>query len=94
MIRFKVVIKNKTKTVITNLDVSLQMTAEHVRVIDIKPNVYKKLDCAKMSNMSPGQSVSIDFLLEPTICGTIPVTPLITYLDAYSKHLDAYSKII
>lgn len=84
-IRYKVAIKNKSKMIISNLDISLQMTAEHVRVIDIKPNVYKKLDRAKISNMSPRQSVSIDFFLEPMICGSIPVTPLITYLDAYSK---------
>jgi len=84
-IRYKVAIKNKSKMMISNLDISLQMTAEHVRVIDIKPNVYKKLDRAKISNMSPRQSVSIDFFLEPMICGSIPVTPLITYLDAYSK---------
>ena len=85
LIRYKVVIKNKSKMMISYLDISLQMTAEHVRVIDIKPNVYKKLDRAKISNMSPRQSVSIDFFLEPMICGSIPVTPLITYLDAYSK---------
>jgi len=84
-IRYKVAIKNKSKMMISNLDISLQMTAEHVRVIDIKPNVYKKLDRAKISNMSPRQSVSIDFFLEPMICGSIPVTPLITYLDAYNK---------
>jgi len=85
LIRYKVAIKNKSKMIISNLDISLQMTAEHVRVVDIKPNVYKKLDRAKISNMSPRQSVSIDFFLEPMICGSIPVTPLITYLDAYSK---------
>jgi len=71
--------------IISNIDTSLQMTAEHVRLIDIKPRVYKKLDRALIPNMSPGQSVSIDFFLEPMICGRIPVTPLITYLDAYGK---------
>jgi len=30
--------------------------------------------------MSSGQSMSIDFFLEPMICGSIPVIPLITNL--------------
>jgi len=85
LIRYKVVISNKSKMVITNLDLSLQMTAEHIRIIDVKPKIYKKFDRAIIPNMSPRQSMSIDFLLEPMICGTIPVIPLITYLDAYSK---------
>jgi len=85
LVRYKVAIKNKSKMVITNLDVSLQMTAEHIRIIDIKPKVYKKFDRAIIPNMSPRQSMSIDFFLEPMICGSIPVIPLITYLDAYSK---------
>ncbi len=54
-------------------------------VIDIKPKVYKKFDRAIIPNISPGQSLSIDFFLEPMICGSIPVVPLVTYLDAYSK---------
>ncbi|MHA1256974.1 MAG: hypothetical protein ACTSPS_15390, partial [Promethearchaeota archaeon] len=85
LVRYKVVITNKSKMIISNIDTSLQMTAEHVRLIDIKPKVYKKLNRALIPNMSPGQSVSIDFYLEPMICGRIPITPLITYLDAYNK---------
>lgn len=84
-IRYKVAIKNKSKLVIANLDVSLQMTAEHVRIIDIKPRAYKKPDRAKIPNMAPEQSVSIDFILEPMICGNIPVAPLVTYIDAYNN---------
>lgn len=70
---------------INNLEISLQMTAEHIRTIDIKPRVYKKGDRAKIPNMSPGQSESIDFYLEPMICGNIPVSPVVTYLDAFGK---------
>ncbi len=85
MIRYKVAIKNKSKTIISNIDISLQMTARHVRIIDIKPRVYKKFDRALIPNISPKQSLSIDFFLEPMICGNIPVIPLVTYLNAYSK---------
>lgn len=83
LIRYKVVIKNNTEMLINNLDVSLQMTAEHIRIIDIKPRVYKKENRAKIPNMSPKQSESIDFYLEPMICGSIPVTPIVLYLDAF-----------
>jgi len=85
LIRYKVAIKNNTEMLINNLEVSLQMTAEHIRITDIKPKVYKKNDRAKIPNMSPGQSESIDFYLEPMICGSIPVLPIITYIDAFGK---------
>ena len=85
LIRYKVAIKNNTEMLINNLEISLQMTAEHIRTIDIKPRVYKKGDRAKIPNMSPGQSESIDFYLEPMICGNVPVSPVVTYLDAFGK---------
>lgn len=84
-IRYKIVIKNKTEMAINNLEISLRMTAEHIRVIDIKPRVYKKEDRAKISSMSPEQSESIDFYLEPLICGSIPVTPIAIYIDAFGE---------
>ena len=46
------------------------MTAEHVRIIDIKPRVYRNGERAKIPSMSPTQSKSIDFYLEPMICGS------------------------
>ncbi|MHA1376537.1 MAG: hypothetical protein ACTSR7_19840 [Promethearchaeota archaeon] len=85
LIRYKVAIKNNTEMLINNLEVSLQMTAEHIRTIDIKPRVYKKGDRAKIPNMSPEQSESIDFYLEPMICGSIPVSPITTYIDAFGN---------
>ena len=85
LIRYKVVIKNNTEMLINNLDVSLQMTAEHIRIIDIKPRVYRKGERAKIPSMSPTQSDSIDFFLEPMICGSIPVSPITTYIDAFGK---------
>jgi len=85
LIRYKVAIRNNTEMLINNLEVSLQMTAEHIRIIDIKPRVYKKGDRAKIPSMSPNQSESIDFYLEPMICGSIPVSPITTYIDAFGK---------
>ncbi|MHA1763011.1 MAG: hypothetical protein ACTSYC_04530 [Promethearchaeota archaeon] len=85
LIRNKVVIKNNTEMLINNVEISLQMTAEHIRIIDIKPKVYKIGDRAKISSMSPGQSESIDFFLEPLICGSIPVVPLAIYMDAFGE---------
>ncbi len=35
--------------------------------------------------MSPDQSESIDFYLEPLICGSIPVSPIGIYVDAFGK---------
>ena len=85
LIRYKVAIKNNTDMLINNLEVSLQMTAEHMRVVDIKPRVYKKGDRAKIPSMSPKQSESVDFYLEPMICGSIPVVPITTYIDAFGN---------
>ncbi|KKM91877.1 hypothetical protein LCGC14_1224050 [marine sediment metagenome] len=85
LIRYKVVIKNNSEMLISNLELYLQMTADHIRTIDIKPRVYRRGDRAKIPNMSPDQSESIDFYLEPMICGSIPVSPVATYLDAYGK---------
>ncbi|MHA1273162.1 MAG: hypothetical protein ACTSQS_06960 [Promethearchaeota archaeon] len=85
LIRYKIVIKNNTEMLINNVEISLQMTAEHIRIIDIKPKVYKIGDRAKISNISPGQSESIDFFLEPLICGSIPVAPLAIYMDAFGE---------
>lgn len=85
LIRYKVALENNTEMLINNVEVSLQMTAEHIRIIDIKPQVYKKGDRAKIPNMSPIQSESIDFYLEPMICGNIPVSPIATYIDAFGK---------
>ncbi|TXT57124.1 MAG: hypothetical protein BAJALOKI1v1_1870003 [Promethearchaeota archaeon] len=84
-IRYKVAIGNKTEMLINNIEISLQMTAEHIRIIDIKPRVYKRENRAKIPNMSPDQSESIDFYLEPLICGSIPVAPMATYIDAFGK---------
>ena len=95
LIRYKVVIKNNSEMLINNLELYLQMTAEHIRTIDIKPRVYRKGDRAKIPNMSPKQSESIDFYLEPMICGSIPVAPVATYLDAFGElHLSTRESLM
>jgi len=65
------------------VELSLRMPAEHIRVIDIKPGIYRMGSRAKIPHMVAEQSESIDFYLEPLICGNIPVTPIAIYLDAY-----------
>ncbi|MGV9206133.1 MAG: hypothetical protein ACOC44_19165, partial [Promethearchaeia archaeon] len=85
LIRYKVAIKNNTDMIINNIEVTLQMTAEHIRITDIKPRVYQRGERAKIPSMSPGQSESIDFYLEPLICGSIPVAPMVTYTDAFGN---------
>ncbi len=85
LVRYKVAIQNNTETIISNLDVQLKMTAEHIRVVDISPRVYKRGDRAQIPSMAPGQSQSIDFYLEPMICGSIPASPIVSYVDAFGK---------
>lgn len=85
LIRYKVAINNSTEMSINSLAIELKMAAEHIRIIDVKPRTYKKGDRAEIPNMLPNQSVSIDFYLEPMICGKIPVHPIANYIDAYGK---------
>ncbi len=80
---YKTVIKNNTDMVINNVEISLKMTAEHIRIVDIKPRVYKKGSRAEIRTVSPGQSLSIEFILEPMICGSIPISPMVSYIDAF-----------
>ncbi|MFO8018987.1 MAG: hypothetical protein R6U96_10150, partial [Promethearchaeia archaeon] len=85
LVRYKVAIKNNTDMIINNIEVTLQMTAEHIRIAYIKPRVYQKGERGKIPSMSPRQSESIDFYLEPLICGSIPVAPMVTYTDAFGN---------
>lgn len=84
-IRYKVVIQNNSGMLINNVDVQLKMMADHIRTIDVKPKVYKRGTQATIHSMAPGQSESVDFYLEPMICGSIPVTPVVNYFDAFGK---------
>ncbi|MHA1251411.1 MAG: hypothetical protein ACTSRP_15580 [Candidatus Helarchaeota archaeon] len=84
LIRFKVVIKNNSGININNIDIQLRMP-EHIRIIRIVPKVYSKGNNAFIPNMQYKQSQSIDFYLEPLICGTIPVEILVIYQDAFGK---------
>ncbi|MBA7699569.1 hypothetical protein ES703_108267 [subsurface metagenome] len=85
LIRYKIAIKNSSETVISNMELSLKMAARHIRIVDIKPRVYKKSDRALIETIPPGQSLSIDFYLEPMICGTILVAPVAIFIDAWGK---------
>ena len=85
LIRYKIAIKNSSTTIISNMELSLKMAARHIRIVDIKPRVYKKSDRALIETIPPGQSLSIDFYLEPMICGTILVSPVAIFIDAWGK---------
>jgi len=82
LIRYKIVVKNTSGNMINQLDISLQITSEHIRIIRIKPDKYKKGEHATIPYMSPNQSESIEFYLEPLMCGTIPVLPILIYIDS------------
>ncbi|MHA1252883.1 MAG: hypothetical protein ACTSRP_23045 [Candidatus Helarchaeota archaeon] len=84
LIRFKVVVRNNGAVNINNIDVQLRMP-EHLRLIKIVPEVYAKKERATIPNMSPKQSQSIDFYIEPLICGSIPVETLVVYQDIMGK---------
>jgi len=85
LIRYKIVIENTTDMAIHNLSAELKMSADHVRIIDIKPRMYKKGDRAQINSMDPEESFSIEFHLEPLICGKIPIHPILHYKDAYGE---------
>ncbi|MHA1650616.1 MAG: hypothetical protein ACTSYB_10525, partial [Candidatus Helarchaeota archaeon] len=84
LVRFKVVVKNNSGININNIDVQLRMP-EHMRLIRVAPKPYRKGDKAFIPNMQPKQSQSIDFYIEPLICGTVPVETLVVYQDALGK---------
>ncbi|MHA1428281.1 MAG: hypothetical protein ACTSQI_20035 [Candidatus Helarchaeota archaeon] len=84
LVRFKVVVRNNSGININNIDVQLRMP-EHMRLIRVAPAPYSKGNKAFLPNMQPKQSQSIDFYIEPLICGTIPVETLVVYQDALGK---------
>ncbi|MHA1730489.1 MAG: hypothetical protein ACTSU5_01020 [Promethearchaeota archaeon] len=81
LIRYKVVVRNESPLIISNVEVKLRMQADHIRVVSLHPEVYRREDHAVIPNMAPGQSISVDFHLEPLICGVIPVHPNVVYTD-------------
>ncbi|MFX1393805.1 MAG: hypothetical protein ACFFAH_09550 [Promethearchaeota archaeon] len=85
LIRYKVAIKNTTETTINNLEISLKMVAPHIRIVDIKPRVYKRGDHVQINALPPGESFSIDFYLEPMICGNMKAHIVGSYIDAWGN---------
>lgn len=84
LVRFKVVVRNNSGININNIDVQLRMP-EHLRLIRVAPAAYKRGEMAFIPNMQNKQSQSIDFYIEPLICGTVPVETLVVYQDALGK---------
>ena len=84
LVRFKVVIRNNTSNFINNVDVQLRMP-EHIRLIRIVPPQYRRANKVFIPNMQHGQSQSIDFYIEPLICGTIPIETLVVFQESSGK---------
>lgn len=84
LIRFKVVVRNNSNIVINNIEVRLRMP-DHVRLIQILPKVCSRKDYGFISNMQHGQSQSIDFYIEPLICGKAPIEVMVVYQDIFGK---------
>ena len=82
LIRFKVVVANNSGALINEVEVSLGMP-EHVRIMHIHPKIYSKKTFAKINSVQNTQSQSIDFYLEPLICGTAPIEARIYYKDGF-----------
>jgi len=81
-IRFKVVVRNFSDFVISDVEIRLRLR-EHVRVVSISPRDFAKdRSYAYIPSMVPKQKQSVDFYLEPLICGEIPVEVLVIYRDA------------
>jgi len=83
-IRFKVAIRNNSGTMINDVEVSLGMP-DHVRIMNIAPKIYSRKTHAKVNSIKHGESQSIDFYLEPLICGTAPIEVRLFYHDAFGE---------
>ncbi|MFX1295897.1 MAG: hypothetical protein ACFFD2_13730 [Promethearchaeota archaeon] len=82
-VRFKVVVRNKSKFVITNIGVELDIPTEFklIRILpDSSLDVLNK-GLSKIDKLMPNSSQGIDYFLEPVTCGTGVIAGLIKYLD-------------
>ncbi|HUX98401.1 MAG TPA: PCI domain-containing protein [Candidatus Deferrimicrobium sp.] len=90
-VRFKVAIRNKSKLVITNIGIELDIPTEF-KLIRILPDA--SLDdlnrgLAKIEKLMPNSSQGIDYYLEPVSCGMGVVAGLVKYLDAGGNYNSA-----
>lgn len=74
-IRFKVAIRNLTKTAITNITVLLNVTEQYTIESLTKQVPY----------LAPGESRGVDFMLMPMACGQSKVFGTISYSDAFGE---------
>jgi len=84
LIRFKTVVQNNSGVLLNNVDVELRMPS-HIRLIKIVPKIYAQSYKATIPNIQKKQSISIDFYLEPLICGKAPIEVVVVYQDAFGK---------
>lgn len=84
LIRFKTVIQNNSGILLNNIDIELRMPS-HIRLIKISPKTYSQGHKASIPNLQDNQSISVDFYLEPLICGKAPIEVVAVYQDAFGK---------
>jgi len=80
-IRFKVVVRNVTKSPITEISVMINTSMQYI--IDEPIKTIKAL--------LPGETRGIDFMLTPVTCGISKILGVVTYSDPYDE---TYSVII
>lgn len=85
-IRFKVIIRNEFPFIISNITIDLELP-EVVKLIKILPQECNKKQKAIIANMAPHGKQSVDFYLEPMICGQFPIEIYGHYKDPYNKHI-------
>ncbi|MBN2156029.1 MAG: hypothetical protein JW776_08300 [Candidatus Lokiarchaeota archaeon] len=74
-LHFKVVVKNHTDKVITDIKI----------ILDAPSSYRKQSDILKVSTISPHNSRGIDFYLEPVECGISTIGGTVIYKDATGK---------
>lgn len=86
-IRFKVIVQNESAVILTNITAHLDIP-EVIKIVKILPKECDKKNKAVISNLAPNGKQSIDFYLEPLICGQFPIEIYGYYKDPYNKRIE------
>lgn len=83
-VRFKVVVRNLTPLVINEVEVRLNIPKEF-RLVNILPSSLER-DLNKgtisIGNLGPGESLGVEYYLEPVACGRSKITGIVSYKSA------------
>ncbi|NVM56025.1 MAG: hypothetical protein HWN66_20170, partial [Candidatus Helarchaeota archaeon] len=87
-VRFKVAIRNKSKLVITNIGVELDIPAEFLLVRILPEASLDDIDrgLSKIDKLMPNSSQGIDYYLEPVACGTGVISGIAKFQDAEGNY--------